>query len=47
MMSISEANVDILVGAENRFGTDTNVDLINDAVKNSTYDQSAIFVINE
>ena len=47
MISMFEANVDTLIGAENRSGTDTDAELINCAVKNSTKDQSVTFVINE
>ena len=47
MMSIFEANVDILVGAENQYGAYTDADLMNGAVKNSSCNQSALFVISE
>ena len=47
MISIFEANVDFLVGAADRYGTDTDAELINGAVKDSACDQSANFIINK
>ena len=39
--------MDFLVGAADRYGTDTDADLINGAVKDSACDQSANFIINK